>query len=478
MIFEGILVALCGKVGKDAIDVEHAKSIMLELPEEEKQAFLQDETRRFIHFTSKECAEQIMKFGGLIPTKGVIANHFAQSIDSEGKKKFDEMVFMFDSANFSVEDYIRNLPRDRSPFSGCYEYYAISTRPDKYEVNSFRQRVHDGAITYNGDLSIKGTDTKLVKYVLGLDEQGKYKFDEVAVDFEYEAPQELKDKLAKDKMGILKYTFTTYMSEVEQSKRGLEDFKSKKEIYKEQIRRAKAWAMDRKQFREEQKDKNYIFEKDGRTIVVKNIDYEKIGGKKLQKLAIIENGPDTKKKSVSQATKFCYMDEFNIEDMDSRVATEYFFGNLDRIKDKQSTVPEYIGLPLENLETHEVTNEYDTTFDTTFKEYMDKRQARIDEMQPKYEEYRNSKKITHKIKAMFSKVLGRKKDIKMLGESSEQQAYEVETKESLPINDAKEMTMFSHLHEQTRKSEEVIAYDQSYKEVQSIEGQDLTIEGQ
>ena len=471
MVAECMVIGAGAALAYDAVTIEYLKSKQLELSEAEKQEFSQDKSRRFVHFTSKQSAEQIIQSGFLIPTKGVLDNHFTKSIDGKGKKKDSDMVYMFDSATFSVDDYIRNLPKNRSPFNGCYEYYAVSTRPDEYEINNFKRRAQDGAITYEGRLDIDGTDTRLVKYVLGLDEQGEYKLDEVPMDFEYTPPQELLDKLSQDKMGMLKYTFTTYMSEVKRARTSLKKYKAEKEQYKEQIRKKKDFAKANRQFIEEEKDKNYIFEKDGRTIVVKNIEYEEVGGKKLQKLAIIENSLDTKKKKISEATKFCYMDEFNIEGMDGRVATEYFFGNLDRIKEKQSTVPEYIGLPIENLETHEVTNEYDTTFDTTFKEYMDKRQSRQDIGQ---------------IKEMFSRVFGKKKDVKMLSESKLQQSYDAEDRETLAKHgyssveamnrDDKEAEMFSFLQENTYDNREVIAYDQSYKEVPNIEGQDLTLE--
>lgn len=486
MVAECMVLGAGVALAYDAVTIEYLKSKQLDLSEAEKQAFRGDKSRRFVHFTSKESAEQIIKSGFLIPTKGVLDNHFTKSIDGKGKKKDSEMVYMFDSATFSVDDYIRNLPKDRSPFNGCYEYYAVSTRPDEHEINNFKRRAQDGAITYEGRLDIDGTDTRLVKYVLGLDEQGEYKLDEVPMDFEYTPPQELLDKLSGDKVGMLKYTFTTYMSEVKRARTSLKKYRAEKEQYKEQIRKKKEFAKANRQFIEEQKDKNYIFEKDGRTIVVKNIEYEEVGGKKLQKLAIVENSGDTKKKKISEATKFCYMDEFNLEDIDTRVATEYFFGNLDRIKEKQSTVPEYIGLPIEDLSTGEVTNEFDTTFDTTFKEYMDKRQQRQDKGRIKYDELQKSKKWTHKIKELFSKVFGRKKDVKMLGENKEQQSYDAEDRDALAKlgyssveamnKDDKEAQMFSFLHENTYEEREVTVNYQNYKEAQSIDGQDLTLE--
>jgi len=485
VIAEYLVLGAGVAVARDAITIEYLKSKQLELSKNEKQEFAQDNDRRFIHFTSEVNAKKIMKAGFLIPTKGCLQNHFTKSIDGTGKKKDSDMVYMFDTKSFSVDDYIRNLPRKRSPFNGCYEYYAISMRPDKHEINNFRRRAQDGAITYEGRLDIDGTDTRLVKYVLGLDEQGEYKFNEVAIDYEYTPSKQLLDKLSQDKKGRIKHQVITYMSEVKKAKSSLKQYKVQKEEYKEQIRRKKEFAKLNRQFIEEEKDKSYVFEKEGRKIVVKNVQYEEIGGKKLQKIAIIENGDKTKGKKLEQVTKFCYMDEFNIQDIDTRVGTEYFFGNLDRIKEKQSTVPEYIGLPLELLETGEVINEYDATFDTTFKDYMDKRQLRQDRGQAKYEKLQKSKKWTHKIKEMISKVFGRKKDVKMLGESKEQQSYESEDRDMLVSlgyssveamnKDDKEAEMFSFLQNNTKSDKEVDGFNVEYVETNNKDEQNIII---
>lgn len=482
MVAGCLVLGASAVAARDAITIEYLKSKQLELSDSEKQEFAQDSSRRFIHFTSEQSAKKIMESGFLIPTKGILDNHFTKSIDGRGRKRDSDQVYMFDSATFSVDDYIRNLPRDRSPFNGCYEYYAVSTRPDEYEINNFKRRAQDGAITYEGRLDIDGTDTKLVKYVLGLDEQGEYTLNEVPMDYEYQPSQDLLARLDKDKMGNLRFGMTAYMSEVKRARTSLKRFRADKEKYKEQIKRKKEFAKANRQFIEEEKEKNYVFTKDGRTIVVKNIEYEEVGGKKLQKLAIIENSEETKKKNIKEATQYCYMDEFNIEDMDSRVATEYFFGNLDIAKAKQSTVPEYIGLPIENLETGEVTNEYDTTF----KEYMDNRQARQDRIQPKYDELKKSRKLSQKIKALFTKVFGRKKDTKLL-EAAKETTCDTEDRQKLANlgyssveamnKDDKEAQMFAHLASNTYppQAQEVADFDNNYQQ-QIKNGQDITLE--
>ena len=475
MVAECLILGASAVVVRDAGVIEFLKSQHEELPEEEKRSFANQTDRRFVHFTSKESAEKIMESGFIIPTKGVLANHFTTTIDDRGKKKNAEMVYMFDSARFSVDDYIRNLPRNRSPFNGCYEYYAVSTRPDEHEINSFKRRAQDGAITYEGRLDIDGTDTKLVKYVLNLDENGEYEFKEVPFEDVYEPSQELLDKLSQDKMGALMFNITTYMSEIKKARASLKKYKAQSSEYKEQIRKRKEFAKANKQFIAEQKEKAFIYKKDGRTIVVKNVQYEQVGGKKLQRIAIMENSEQTRHKKIGDATKFCYMDEFNIEDMDSRVATEYFFGNLDRIKDKQSVVPEYIGLPIENLETGEVTNEFDTTFDKTFRNYMERRKKTKDNTQSKYEEIVNNK-FKNKLKTMFTRIFERKEKHKLLEDKSSKVIPYAKDISGLASADA-ERKMCDFLQDNTKPEQEIDMYNLRYEAERNMGIEEQVVEG-
>ena len=298
MIYEFLVLGAAAKVAKDAIDIERLKNKEMELTKEEKMDILGDKNRRFIHFTSKETAGKIIDSGFLIPSKGIVNNHFTREIDNNGKRKYSQMVYMFDSKNLDIDSYIRNLPRKYSPNNGVYEYYAVSYKPDEYEVNNFRRRVQDGAITYNGRLDTDGTDTKLTKFVLGLDEQGEYTFNEVPFDFEYTPTAELLQKINSSKRdNFLSYNLKMYLSEVKKNKEAFKSFRANKEEYKRQIREKKDFAKANRQFIEEQKDKDYVFEQDGKKIVVKNLEYEMIDGKKLQKLAIIGNGFDDKEKN-------------------------------------------------------------------------------------------------------------------------------------------------------------------------------------
>ena len=90
MIGELLILGTASKVAKKAIDIEYLKSKHLELSDEEKIDILNDENRSFIHFTTEENAKNIMKSGYIIPSKGVINNHFSISMNSKGKKYFSE----------------------------------------------------------------------------------------------------------------------------------------------------------------------------------------------------------------------------------------------------------------------------------------------------------------------------------------------------------------------------------------------------
>lgn len=366
MIGSCLVLGALAPIAKDAIDIEFLKSQNRELSQEEKQEILNNPNRRFLHFTSEKSAKEIMKAGFFIPTEGVVKNHFTKNIDENGKKKNSDMVYMFDSAELSVEDYIKNLPNKRSPYAGVYEYYAISMAPNEYNINTFRKRAQDGAITYDGRLDISGTDTKLSKFVLDLDKENNYTFREVSLNDEYIPSEELLKKLKGDKrLGSIGFTMKSYALDVKRAKEAMKTYKATKQVYKDQIKQKRDFAKANKQFIKEEKDKNYIYEKDGKTVVVKNLGYEMVDGQKLQKISILGNGFDDKEKNIADISKVCYMDEWNIEGMDMQVATEYFFNNYENML-AYNKEQEYIGLPLQNLETGTVENEYNEKFKNYF----------------------------------------------------------------------------------------------------------------
>ncbi len=412
MIMDFLILGALGKVANDSIIIENLKSKHFELTDEEKQDIVSNNERRFIHFTSEKAANQIMKSGFLVPTKGVLKNHFSKGYDDNGKRKNKDMVYMFDSQNLSVEDYIRNLPMKRSPYAGCYEYFAVSMKPNEYDINDFKRRVQDDAITYEGRLDITGTDTKIVKYVLDLDEKGSYILNEVPLDFIYSPSKELLDKLNKEKIGYLKWSIDLYKKELVKSKKSLKKYKAMKDIYKEQIKKKKEFALLNKQYREENREKCFCYEKDGKTLTVKPIGIKYVGGKKIQKMALISNDEDSKNKKFDDIAKFCYMDECDISALDEKVATKYFFQNYESIEDSKSR--KYIGLPLLNLGTNEVINEYDMKF----KKYFDNKDSARMISDKNQEELAKKRDLKNKIKQFFLRFIKKDKSALALNEPS------------------------------------------------------------
>lgn len=471
MLVECAVLGGSAKAFNDVLNIETMKSKTRSLTSEEKQEFIEDEDRRFLHFTSKESAEQIMKSGFIMPTKGVIKNHFTRKIENSGKSKSMESVYMFDNKTLNVDDYIRNLPKSRSPYNGCFEYYAVSTKPNKYEIENFQKRAYDGAILYDGRMDIDGTDTKLTKFVLDLDKEGKYKFNEVPMDFGYTPNEELMNKLKQDKQGILKYTIKEYMSEVKEAKSALKKYKVEKQEYKEYIAKKKEFAKANKQFKEEEKAKSYIFEENGRTLVVKNLEYDMVDGKKLQKLAMIENNKENKDKDLAGTTKVAYMDEFDLSKIEPEVAKKYFFSNYANIQRMNLESPEYIGLPLQNLETGSIENEYDESFKKAYEAKMQKKEYANKE----YEKYSNSKKFSTKIKNFFNKIFGKKNDIKLLESEQDKDRKKLAELGYSSIEamnkDDEEITILPELQSQTYPPHEVTEYDA--KQLLSAETKDV-----
>lgn len=403
------------KAMNDLIKVEYMKSKTRGLTDSEKREFSEDENRCFLHFTSKENAEKIMQSGFLIPTKGVLNNHFTKKIKSDGKSKNMESVYMFDSKEFSVEDYILNLPITRSPYNGCFEYYAIKTRPNAHEIENFQKRAQDGAILYDGRMDIDGTDTKLTKFVLGLDEQGKYKLDEVPLDFEYTPSEELKERLAKEKQRIVMRTAGAFLSEVKKGKTALKKYRLEKQEYKDYINKKRAFAKANRQFKQEEKEKSYVYSDNDRTLVVKNLGYEMVDGKKLQKVSIIGNSEDSKGKDLTDVAKVAFMDECDLSKLEPEVAQKYFFSAYDRITRNDMELPEYIGLPEHDKEKGTVICQYDEEF----KKHYDSKVQRKEHSDKRYDEWKKSKKLTTKVKNFFNKIFGKKNDVKLFGSGEE-----------------------------------------------------------
>lgn len=216
---EYVVFGAAGVVIKKAVDIEYAKSKHIDLTNEEKESFLSDENREFIHFTTEKNAKSINKSGKIIPTKGIINNHFSTTRDKDGKLRASQKVYMFDSKTLSVEDYVRNLPRKNSPSNGCYTFYGISMKPNKENIDKFKKRGLDGAITYEGEVELSKVNGRVAKYALDLDENNQYIMKKIGIDEEYIPSPELIAKVSKDRCGRVKYALRNFVLDSRLAKR-------------------------------------------------------------------------------------------------------------------------------------------------------------------------------------------------------------------------------------------------------------------
>lgn len=412
MIGELLILGTATKLGKAAIDIEHLKSKHLELSDEEKRDILADDNRNFIHFTTDENARNIMKSGYIIPTKGVINNHFSTNINNEGKRQNSEKVYMFDSKTFSVEDYIRNLPRKSSPYAGRYTFSAISMRPNEYNINNFSRRAIDGAITYEGRLDLSYTNTRAVRYALDLDENDKYIMREIGLDEEYIPSDKLLDKVEKARCGNIKYGISVFFKELKNAKKAKIQYRANKDKYKEQIAKKRDFAKANKQLLDEEKQIDRVYNIDSKSLVVRKCGYEVIDGKKLQKIEVLGNGFENSNKNIDEISKYFYMDECDFDAYDNKDMAQYFCNNYEHAIKNNNNSLEYIGLPLTILKDGSVVNEYDEKFK---KEYINR--VKASEISEKNSFLSKSKnKVISKLKIFFNRITG-KSNTKMLNAS-------------------------------------------------------------
>lgn len=135
------------------VRTEILKSKHLDLSEEAKSKIAEE---GIYHITSKEAAEQIVKSGYILPTKGVKDNHFSKSRYGDN---FADFVYMF-AGKPSKELFKSNLSH-RACKDGTI--YAVKHTPNQYDINNYTERLEDSAITYEGRLDIANSNPELVR---------------------------------------------------------------------------------------------------------------------------------------------------------------------------------------------------------------------------------------------------------------------------------------------------------------------------
>ena len=158
-----IEVALLGVGGvKLLYNLEKIKSIQTNLDESTKRKILEE---GIYHITTKENAENIVKSGFIMPSKGAVNNHFSKS---KNGSSFADYVYMFAGKpdKFLLNKNLSHIIDSKSDGT----FYAVKHTPDKYEIENYTKRLQDGAVTYEGRLDIKNSNPQIVRLKL---EKGK-----------------------------------------------------------------------------------------------------------------------------------------------------------------------------------------------------------------------------------------------------------------------------------------------------------------
>lgn len=197
----------------DSLMTEVMKAPQLKIKDEEvKQDILQN---GLYHFTSSESADKILESGHIKPTKGVLNNHTVVN-----------KVFMF--AGIPEFDlYRKNLPKSANPLvAGNLELSAVKINIDEEQLDKYRRRPQDGAISYSGKCSIEDKDVKKVALVIDLDQNKKYIIREKTEEEilkGYNPSEELLKKQQEDKTGKFKEDINQHIIEREYTYKSLKE---------------------------------------------------------------------------------------------------------------------------------------------------------------------------------------------------------------------------------------------------------------
>lgn len=303
----GVLYA--GLIGT-AIRTEYLKSKQMELSEEVKNKIQQE---GLYHITSKESAMKIMESGFLLPTKGVIDNHFSKSRYGDG---FADFVYMF-AGKPSVEMYKNNLSHQV-----CKDgtFYAVRYRPNEYDINNYTERLEDGAITHEGILDIANSNPEIVRMTVV-----KGQLVEIPLDAEIKInpfKQFVNNKVINFIKALPGAGKELFKNMTFQDKSG----KLKRSIA---IRRDVNKML--KQYNNDSQMKEFTYEKDGETYSITTLGTKMVDGRPLSGFRV--------SKSTGSLDKNVYMEALDIttiqEDDLGSFITEYM--------DKEEVQSEYIG---------------------------------------------------------------------------------------------------------------------------------------
>ena len=362
----GILYA--GILGA-GLKTEYLKSQQMELSEEVKSK-IQEEG--LYHITSKESAMKIMESGFLLPTKGVVGNHFSNSRYGDG---FADFVYMF-AGKPNIEMYSNNLSHQISKDGTIY---AVRYRPNEYDINNYTERLEDGAITHEGILDIANSKPEIVRMTI---EKGQL----VEIPLDAEIKRNPFQKLFNNKVinffkALPGATRELYKSATFKDTTG----KLKRSIA---IRRDVNKML--KQYNNDSQIKEFSYEKDGESYGITTVGTKMIDGRPLSGFRI--------SKSDGNLDKNVYMEALDITTISINDLGEFITSYMDR----EGVQSEYIGRLVKN-------GHLEQEMDEGFMHNFNAKQLRAVKDNPVYAKYveRESKKKTLQLKKLqqtFKKV--------------------------------------------------------------------------
>lgn len=338
-----------------AVRTEILKSKQLELTDEIKEKIANE---GIYHITSKETAEQIVKTGYFLPSKGIANNHFTKSRYGDG---FANLVYMF-AGKPSKELFNFNIGDKLSPDGTIY---AVKHKPNKFELSNYKERLEDGALTYEGRLDISNSEPELVRM--------KWEKEKL-VEIPWDEPVKNSIKNQIKSLPIIK-SFAGVPDAFKSINKNV-CFKDKEGKLKRSIQIEKNRQKMLEQYNNDTQAKNFLIEKDGMQYTVTTIGTKINDGKALTGFRISREEDDFAKNVFTDAM-----------DINS-ISEEQLSIFLSEYMNKNSVRSEYIGKPVvKDGEIHqEKDEEYSHHFyakqlmvvknDATYASYVQEEEAK------------------------------------------------------------------------------------------------------
>ncbi len=358
-----------------SVRTEYLKSQQMELSDGVRKKI---EEEGLYHITTKESAEKIVESGYLLPSKGVMDNHFSKSRYGDG---FADFAYMF-AGKPSPEMYKVNLSH-RVCRDGTI--YAVRHRPDKFDIENYTERLEDGAITHEGILDIANSEPELVRMKF---EKGKL------VEIPWDEPTKPSFLRALKEQTVVKFC-RSLPSAFRELGRNV--------VFKDnegKLKRSRAIRKDQRkmieQYDNDAQDREFTVIKDGEEYTIFAVGAKMNDGKILNSFRVSKDGTDF--------AKNIFTDGFNLSEISTEDMTNFFTEHVS-IDEAQS---EYIGRPVK------INGEVSQEIDHDYLHHFNQKQLRIEQNNPLYVQYmqkQEKKKISQfrKFGEAFKAVSSRKR---------------------------------------------------------------------